>query len=187
MVELEEIKKLIHQVPDCEAKNKVLNLLVEMQSQCKSYMLRHKKSKEILRLNTDLKGWGNDSEIDYYLDMDKDQPIYYIDNLMRAAYIKYLHREWYSSSLDIPRHNYSAEELEIVDVYGKVYNIKPVSDYAIFKILGWYYKTDEYEKMMESNKKCVKDYDPKNSYSRDWYGYLDILRIKERYSKRKKK
>ena len=69
------------------------------------------------------------NEVSYHLNLDSRNPIWITNDIRIAAYNKYVSTRWYNSNYNQTCHEaIKAENIQIVDNFGKVYNRKPITN-----------------------------------------------------------
>jgi len=123
---------ILNQMDFRDANVMQLKILIESQLTSKKvYYLRYKKSKKpimvTVRSNLDA-DYCNDTTVTL---SDYGDCIWYTNSLIIAAYNKYVSTPWFNSTNEQCVHNYKPEDVEIVDIYGKVYDVKPLTNKTI--------------------------------------------------------
>lgn len=158
---------------------KALKALVNaMKQESRIYFLEYKGKKLHYTINEHGADFSNGST--YYLNTVEDDPVWCTDDLITAVYAKYISTPWYNSSMETPTHDsIKAEDIKVVDNYGKVYNRKLLKNKTIAIL---------YAKIKNDKGLLPECEDEKwaNTYWHSLYDQQNILQeMKERYHKNK--
>ena len=157
---------------------KALKALVNaMKQESRIYFLEYKGKKLQYTINEHNADFSNGSTIELCVNGDA---IWSTDDLITAVYAKYINTPWFNSSMETPTHDsIKAEDIKVVDNYGKVYNQKPLTNKTIAIL---------YAKIRNDKGLLRECRDEKwaNTYWSSLYDQKEILKeMKERYQKNK--
>lgn len=105
----------------------------------------------------------------------EDQPVWYIDELYNAEYVRQNSTEWYNSNERCPDHPFEADELQVIKVK-RVETLTPVKVKipTFMELMEIKYK-DKNPRHLESIREDVE----KRSYHTPKYGLYDLLECME--------
>lgn len=139
---LNQALQIIKNMPE-DANTLVLkNIINSVLNSQRIYMLYY--NGEPLRLYTRKNEGDYCNEVSYHLTFNSCDPIWITNDVRIAAYNKYVSTDWYNSDYNQTCHEgIKAENIQIVDNFGNVYNRKPITNGTVniikYKIFNYGY------------------------------------------------
>lgn len=123
---LKEALQIIENMPQDENTLALKNIINSILDSSRIYMLYYKGKP--LRFYTQTNYGEFCNAFSYHLNTDTEDPIWTTNDIRIAAYNKYVSTPWYNSDYNQTTHeSIKAENIQIVDNFGNVYNTKPLT------------------------------------------------------------